>query len=133
MITVVAKPGHTGVPRPVELSQSDEQVGASVIAFCESATDIATGDVGANLLGAEMNVNGVVPVEELLQRRIDRGDAALHEVSRVRPDHLAGYGAHIGQWQDDFAEIAARAGMNVGRMRPLTGLSLAHRGLGPAH
>src|SRR3712207_8366719 len=55
--------------------------------FRSHAADVATGDVGADLLSAQVDVDGMTTVENLLQRNIDVVDLA--DLDRRSEEHTS--------------------------------------------
>jgi hypothetical protein len=104
--------------RVVELSETDDDLHPlAIFPFLHNPADSATSDVGANLLGAQVHVDGVAAVDDLLQRDIDVVHLAdLDQMATGRPHLLAARGGNIRQRIDDVAELITGAGMNVGGM-----------------
>src|SRR5687767_10231129 len=64
---IVSEPGDPDMTRVVELGERDDDLHPlAVFSLMHDAGDIAAGDVGADLLGAEVDVDGVTAVNDLL-------------------------------------------------------------------
>ena len=82
------------MPRVVELGEGDDDLHPfAVFPFLHDAADVATGDVGPDLLSTLVDVDGVSTVEEVLQGHIDVVRLAdLDRMTTGGPHFLAGRG-----------------------------------------
>ena len=119
LVAFRAEPRDTGVPRVVQLAQADDQLALFfALVRGDGAADIATGDVGVDLFGAEVDVDGMTAVDDLLQRHVDDGDAALdgNRGGRTGRFGVAGDVCDVGQRNHHVAQLGARAAVDVGGM-----------------
>ena len=116
LVAIGAEPRDPRVTRVVELPQPNDDLGLRfTLVSRDDAADVAASGVGINLIGAQVDIDGMPAVDDLLQRHVDNRETGLHwdgsgSAGPIRTVPDVGY---VSKWDDHVAKLRTRAGMDV--------------------
>ena len=121
LVAFRAEPGDTGVPGIVQLAQANDELGFFFsLVGGDGPADVAAGDVGVDLFGAQVDVDGMPAVDDLLQRHVDDGDTALDRDGggRAGPFGVVTDMRDVSEWSNDVAQLGAACRCECARGGP---------------